>query len=45
MFPSELAILMAIAVAGDSGKKLLTHPMDVTGECIGYLYGSLVRRG
>ncbi len=36
---------MAIAVAGDSGNKLLTYPMDVTGEYIGYLYDSLVRRG
>ena len=45
MFPSEMVILMAIAVAGDSGKKLLTRPMDVTGEYVGYLYASLVRRG
>jgi len=36
---------MTIAVASDSGKKLLTRPMDVTGEYIGYLYESLVRRG
>ena len=45
MFPSEMVILMAIAVAGDSGKKLLTRPMDVTGEYVGYLYDSLVKRG
>ncbi len=45
MFPSEMVILMAIAGAGDFGKKLLTRPMDVTGEYIGYLYDSLVRRG
>lgn len=45
MFPSEMAILMAIEVARDSGKKLLTHPMDVTGEYISSLYASLVRRG
>jgi len=45
MFPSEMVILMAIAVAGEANKKLLTRPMDVTGEYIGYLYGSLVRRG
>ena len=45
MFPSEMVILMAIAVAGDSGKKLLNRPMDVTGEYITYLYNSLVRRG
>ena len=45
MFPSEMVILMAIAVAGDSGKKLSTRPMDVTGEYVGYLYDSLVKRG
>ncbi len=44
MFPSELVILMAIAVTRDSGEKLLTRPMDVTGEYIGYLYDSLVKR-
>ena len=45
MFPSEMAILMAIAATRDSGKKLLTRPMDVVGEYIGYLYDSLVNRG
>lgn len=45
MFPSEMVILMAIAVNKDTGKKLLTRPMDVTGEYIGYLYNSLVNRG
>jgi len=45
MFPSEAAILMAIAVARDSGKKLLAHPMDVVGEYIGYLCDSLIKRG
>ena len=45
MFPSEMVILMAIAVTKDSGKKLLTRPMDVTGEYVGYLYDSLVKRG
>lgn len=45
MFPSEIVILMAIATARDSGKELLTRPMDVLGEYIGYLYDSLVRRG
>ncbi len=45
MFPSEMVILMAIAVDKDDGKKLLTRPMDVAGEYIGYLYDSLVRRG
>ena len=45
MFPSEAAILMAIAATRDSGKKFLTRPMDVVGEYIGYLYNSLVNRG
>ena len=45
MFPSEMVILMAIAVTGDRGKELLTRPTDVTGEYVGYLYDSLVRRG
>jgi len=44
MFTSEMAMLMAIVVARGSGKKLLTRPMDVTGEYIGYLYDSLARR-
>ena len=45
MFPSEMTILMAIAINRDIGKKLLTRPMDVTGEYIGYLYNSLINRG
>jgi len=45
MFPSEMVILMVIAVDKSAGKKLLERPMDVTGEYIGYLYGSLVKRG
>ena len=45
MFPSEMVILMAITVAGDSNEKLLSRPMDVIGEYIGYLYDSLVKRG
>jgi len=45
MFPSEMAILLANAVTRDSGKKLLTRPMDVVGEYIGYLCDSLVSRG
>lgn len=44
MFPNEMVILMAIAVGKDAGKELLTRPMDVTGEYIGYLYNSLVSR-
>ena len=45
MFPSEMVILMAIAVSKGAGKRLLTRPGDVAGEYIGYLYNSLVRRG
>lgn len=45
IFPSELVILMAIALASDSGKTLLTRPMDITGEYVSYLYNSLVSRG
>jgi predicted transcriptional regulator len=44
-FPSEMVILMAITVNKDAGKKLLNRPMDVTGEYIGFLYDSLVKRG
>ena len=45
MFPGEMVILMAIAVTRDSGKTLLGRPMDITGEYVGYLYDSLVKRG
>ena len=45
MFPSEMVILMAIAGDRDFAKKLPIRSMDVTGEYIGYLYDSLVRRG
>ncbi len=45
MFPGEIIILMAIVVTKDAGKRLLTRPMDITGEYIGYLYNSLVKRG
>ncbi|OGO45180.1 MAG: hypothetical protein A2Z05_01070 [Chloroflexi bacterium RBG_16_60_22] len=45
MLPSEMIILMAIVVNKKSGKKLLTRPMDITGEYIGYLYNSLANRG
>ena len=45
MFPSEMVILMAIAVARNSDRDLLSRPMDVTGEYIANLCNSLVRRG
>ena len=44
MFPAEVVILMALVISKDTGKTL-THRMDITGEYIGYLYDSLVRRG
>jgi len=40
-----MVILMVIAVDKSAGRKLLERPMDVTGEYIGYLYSSLVKRG
>ncbi len=45
MFPGEAAMLMAIAVARDSGKKLLPGPVDIVGGYIGYLYDSLLSCG
>ena len=45
MFPGEMVILMAIAINKETGKELLTRPMDVTSEYISNLYKSLVNRG
>jgi hypothetical protein len=45
MLPSEMVILMAITINKTTGKKLLTSPLDITSEYIGYLYNSLVNRG
>lgn len=45
MLPSEMLILMAISIDKNNGKKILTRPMDIIGEYIGYLYSSLVNRG
>jgi hypothetical protein len=45
MLPNEIILLMAIVVNKNTGKHLLTHPMDITGKYIGYLYQSLVNRG
>ena len=45
MLPGEIIILMAIVESGELGKKLVNSPMDITGEYIGYLYNSLVKRG
>ena len=45
MFPGEMVILMAIAGSGDSGKRLLSRPMDIASDYIRYLYNSLLKRG
>ena len=45
MFPSEMVVLLAIALPSDSGRTLLNRPMDIMNEYIGSLYNSLVRRG
>jgi predicted transcriptional regulator len=45
MLPSEMIILMAISMNKNNGQKLLSRPLDVTTEYIGYLYNSLVNRG
>ncbi len=45
MLPGEIIILIAIVESGELGKKLVNSSMDVTGEYIGYLYNSLVKRG
>jgi len=45
VLPGEMVILMAIAKAGEFGKKLLPCPAGVAGEYIGDLYASLIRRG
>jgi len=45
MFPSEMVILMSIALSGDADRTLISRPMDVLNEYIGYLYESLIKRG
>ncbi len=45
MFPSEILILMSIEKTGGFSDKQLTHPIDITGKYVGYLYDSLVSRG
>ena len=45
MLPSEMIILMAIVVNGKIGKQLLSRPLVISSEYIGYLYNSLVNRG
>ena len=45
MLPSEMVILLAVLIGKDASRKLLERPMDVTGEYMGYLNDSLVKRG
>jgi len=45
VFPSEMVILLSIALSSASSKTLISRPMDVMNEYIDYLYTSLVRRG
>ena len=45
MFPTEMEILLDITKNKDSGKQLMSRPMDVVSEYICYLCDSLVRRG
>jgi DNA-binding GntR family transcriptional regulator len=45
MLPSEMIILMAIVVNSKIGENVLTRPLDITREYVGYLFNSLVNRG
>ena len=45
MFPSEMVVLLAMVLPGDSGMTLLNRPMDIMNEYIGSLYNSLAWRG
>ncbi|MFC1932432.1 hypothetical protein ACFLXU_02215 [Chloroflexota bacterium] len=45
MFPSEMVILMSIALSEDAGKILISRSMDVMNEYIGNLHESLTKRG
>jgi len=45
MFPNETLNLVAVLGAKDSGQKILSRPMDVMNEYIGYYCNSLVKRG
>ncbi|MFB0559444.1 MAG: MarR family transcriptional regulator [Dehalococcoidales bacterium] len=45
MFPSEIAILMAVKEARELTAKQLTYATDITGACLRYLCNSLARRG
>jgi DNA-binding MarR family transcriptional regulator len=45
MLPGEMIILMAIVVSSKVGQNVLTRPLDITREYVGYLFNSLVNRG
>ncbi len=45
MFPSEIAILIAIEEVEELTIEKLTHVTDITGVALRYLCNSLVRRG
>jgi predicted transcriptional regulator len=45
VFPSEMVILLSIALSSASDKTLISRPVDGMNEYIGYLYTSLVGRG
>ena len=45
MFPSEMVILLSIALSGGSRRTLISRPMDVMNEYISSLYISLIKRG
>jgi len=45
MFPSEVAILMAIGKGEELTTKQLTHVTDITGVYLRYLCNSLIKRG
>ncbi|MFC1933478.1 hypothetical protein ACFLXU_07690 [Chloroflexota bacterium] len=45
MFPKEMVILLSIALSSSSDKTLISRPMDIMNEYIGYLHTSLIRRG
>ncbi len=44
MFPSEVAILMAVEQGEPVTARQLTHVTDVVGPALGYLFTSLIRR-
>ena len=45
MLPSEMEIMLAIALNKNIAKKLVDGSMDVISEYFGYLFNSMVKRG